>query len=99
MNLQELKCKTPAELLAFAEELQIENASTLRKQDMMFAILKTLAEEGIEISGSGTMEVVQDGYAIGERVLRPALVGVSKGGPKAPVEPAAAGADEATRDA
>ena len=42
MNLQELKCKTPAELLAFAEELQIENASTLRKQDMMFAILKAL---------------------------------------------------------
>ncbi|MBV9018881.1 MAG: Rho termination factor N-terminal domain-containing protein, partial [Alphaproteobacteria bacterium] len=44
MNLQELKRKTPAELLAFAEELQIENASSLRKQDMMFAILKQLAE-------------------------------------------------------
>ncbi|SHJ72727.1 molecular chaperone GrpE [Aureimonas altamirensis DSM 21988] len=52
-----------------------------------------------EIPANTVVEVVQDGYAIGERVLRPALVGVSKGGPKAPVEPASAGADEATRDA
>ena len=44
MHLQELKIKTPAELLAYAEDLEIENASTLRKQDMMFAILKQLAE-------------------------------------------------------
>ncbi|HVR68496.1 MAG TPA: Rho termination factor N-terminal domain-containing protein, partial [Verrucomicrobiae bacterium] len=44
MNLQELKRKSPAELLAYAEELQIESASNLRKQDMMFAILKQLAE-------------------------------------------------------
>jgi len=62
MNLQELKCKSPAELLAFAEELQIENASTLRKQDMMFAILKQLAENDIPIYGDGVLEVLQDGF-------------------------------------
>ena len=62
MSLQELKEKTPTDLLAFAESLEIENANTMRKQDMMFAILKTLAEEGVEISGSGTLEVLQDGF-------------------------------------
>ncbi|MEI8393375.1 MAG: transcription termination factor Rho [Rhodospirillaceae bacterium] len=62
MNLQELKCKTPAELLAFAEELQIENANTLRKQDMMFAILKQLAENGVPIFGDGVLEILQDGF-------------------------------------
>ncbi len=62
MHLQELKCKSPAELLAFAEELQIENASTLRKQDMMFAILKQLAENDIPIYGDGVLEVLQDGF-------------------------------------
>ncbi|MEI6558550.1 MAG: transcription termination factor Rho, partial [Rhodospirillaceae bacterium] len=62
MNLQELKCKTPAELLAFAEELQIENASTLRKQDMMFAILKQLAENDVPIYGDGVLEILQDGF-------------------------------------
>ncbi|MBU1377326.1 MAG: transcription termination factor Rho [Alphaproteobacteria bacterium] len=62
MSLQELKDKPPVDLLAFAEQLDIENANSMRKQDMMFAILKTLAEEGIEISGSGTLEVVQDGF-------------------------------------
>ncbi|BAI73528.1 transcription termination factor Rho [Azospirillum sp. B510] len=62
MHLQELKCKSPAELLAFAEELQIENASTLRKQDMMFAILKQLAENDIPIFGDGVLEVLQDGF-------------------------------------
>src|SRR6185369_14719561 len=62
MSLQELKDKSPADLLAFAEQLEIESANSMRKQDMMFAILKTLAEEGVEISGSGTMEVVQDGF-------------------------------------
>ena len=62
MNLQELKCKSPAELLAFAEELQIENASTLRKQDMMFAILKQLAENDVAIYGDGVLEVLQDGF-------------------------------------
>lgn len=62
MHLQELKCKSPAELLAFAEELQIENASTLRKQDMMFAILKQLAENDVPIYGDGVLEVLQDGF-------------------------------------
>ncbi len=62
MNLQELKVKSPADLLAFAEELEIENASTLRKQDMMFAILKQLAENDQAIYGSGVLEVLQDGF-------------------------------------
>ena len=62
MSLQELKDKSPADLLAFAETFEIENANSMRKQDMMFAILKTLAEEGVEISGSGTMEVLPDGF-------------------------------------
>jgi len=62
MNLQELKKKTPADLLAFAEELEIENASTLRKQETMFAILKQLAENGVVISGDGVLEVLQDGF-------------------------------------
>ena len=62
MNLDELKRKTPAELLAFAEELQIENASSLRKQDMMFAILKQLAENDVPISGDGVLEVLTDGF-------------------------------------
>src|SRR5262244_262993 len=62
MNLQELKRKTPAELLAFAEELQIENASSLRQQDMLFAILKQLAENDVPISGDGVLEVLSDGF-------------------------------------
>ncbi len=62
MNLQELKRKTPAELLNFAEELQVENASSLRKQDMMFAILKTLADNDQAIYGDGVLEVLQDGF-------------------------------------
>jgi transcription termination factor Rho len=61
MSLQELKDKAPADLLAFAELFEIENVNSMRKQDIMFAILKVLAEEGVEISGSGTLEVVQDG--------------------------------------
>ncbi len=62
MNLQELKNKSPADLLAYAEELEIENASTLRKQDMMFAILKQLAENEVAIFGSGVLEVLPDGF-------------------------------------
>ncbi len=62
MNLQELKTRSPAELLAFAEELGIENCASMRKQDMMFAILKNLAEEGVPIFGSGVLEVLQDGF-------------------------------------
>ena len=62
MKLQDLKDKKPNELLAFAEEVGIENASSLRKQDMMFAILKELAERDVEITGNGVMEVLQDGF-------------------------------------
>ncbi len=62
MNLSELKSKSPAELVAFAEELQIENVANLRKQDMMFAILKTLAESDVAIYGSGVLEILQDGF-------------------------------------
>src|SRR3989339_1943895 len=62
MNLKELKQKSPSDLLAFAEKLEIENASSLRKQDIMFAILKRLAEQGTAIFGEGVMEVLQDGF-------------------------------------
>ena len=62
MHLQELKSKTPAELLAYAEELEVENASTLRTQDMMFAILKQLAENNVTIRGMGVLEVLSDGF-------------------------------------
>ncbi|MFO1152548.1 MAG: transcription termination factor Rho [Rhodospirillales bacterium] len=62
MNLKELKTKPPAELLTYAEELKIENASSLRKQEMMFAILKQLAENDVAIFGDGVLEVLQDGF-------------------------------------
>ena len=62
MNLEELKAKSPTDLLAFAEELEIENASVLRKQDMMFAILKHLADNDQPIFGSGVLEILQDGF-------------------------------------
>ncbi len=62
IGLSELKAKSPADLLKMAEDLEIENASTMRKGDMMFAILKELAEEGVEISGDGVLEVMQDGF-------------------------------------
>ena len=57
-----MKQKSPTELLNYAEELEIENASALRKQDMMFAILKQLAENDIQISGGGVLEILQDGF-------------------------------------
>jgi transcription termination factor Rho len=62
MNLQELKRKSPAELLAFAEGLQIENANSLRRQDMLFAILKHLADNDTAIFGAGVLEILQDGF-------------------------------------
>ena len=62
MKLRDLKAKTPTDLLAFAEELQVENASAMRKQDMLFAILKQLADKEIEITGTGVLEVLQDGF-------------------------------------
>lgn len=62
MKLQELKNKTPTDLLAFAESLEVENASTMRKQELMFAILKVLATQDVEIIGEGVVEVLQDGF-------------------------------------
>ncbi|NYS23758.1 transcription termination factor Rho [Rhodobacteraceae bacterium 2376] len=62
LNLAELKSRSPAELLAMAEELEIENASSMRKGEMMFSILKERAEEGWEIFGDGVLEVLQDGF-------------------------------------
>ena len=62
MSLEDLKAKSPAELLAFAEEVEVENASTMRKQDMLFAILKELADRDVEISGGGVLEVLPDGF-------------------------------------
>jgi transcription termination factor Rho len=62
ISLSELKAKTPADLLKLAEELEVENASTMRKGDMMFSILKEMAEDGAEIVGDGVLEVLQDGF-------------------------------------
>ncbi|MBS0470042.1 MAG: transcription termination factor Rho [Proteobacteria bacterium] len=62
MKLQDLKSKSPTDLLAFAEELEIENASSMRKQDMLFAILKELADRNVEIMGQGVVETLQDGF-------------------------------------
>ncbi|ASP35163.1 MULTISPECIES: transcription termination factor Rho [Stappiaceae] len=62
MKLKDLKEKTPTELLQFAEELEVENASTMRKQELMFAILKNLAAQDVEIIGEGVVEVLQDGF-------------------------------------
>ena len=62
IKLQELKAKTPTELQSFAEEAGVENASTMRKQELMFATLKQLAAKDIEITGIGVVEVLQDGF-------------------------------------
>ena len=62
MRLKDIKTKTPAELLDFAEQLEIENASALKRQDLMFTILKKMAENEVEISGEGLLEVLQDGF-------------------------------------
>ncbi|MCF1708211.1 transcription termination factor Rho [Tabrizicola sp. J26] len=62
LNLSDLKAKTPADLLAMAEEWEIENAPSMRKGEMMFSILKEHAEEGFEIGGDGVLEVLQDGF-------------------------------------
>jgi len=62
MNLQDLKNKQPEELLKEATKLEIENPSSLRKQDLMFAILKKIATDGEIITGSGVIEIMQDGF-------------------------------------
>ena len=63
MKLAELKVKSPTELITFAEDVQVENASTMRKQELMFAILKQLADQDVEITGVGVVEVLSDGFA------------------------------------
>ena len=62
MKLLDLKSKSPTELLEFAEQHGVENASTLRKQELMFAVLKRLAEQNFSITGIGVVEVLQDGF-------------------------------------
>src|SRR3954452_15386495 len=62
IKLPDLKRKTPAELLGIAEELEVENASALRRQELMFSILKSLAARDVEIIGEGVVEVLQDGF-------------------------------------
>src|SRR5690606_36319296 len=62
MKLQELKNKKPGDLIAFAVSLEVENASVMRKQELMFAILKKLAAQDVEIIGEGVVEVLQDGF-------------------------------------
>ncbi|WP_043239134.1 transcription termination factor Rho [Bosea sp. LC85] len=62
IKLHELKVKSPTELLTFAEGMEVENASTMRKQELMFAILKQLAAKETEILGEGVVEVLQDGF-------------------------------------
>ncbi|MDR1551380.1 MAG: transcription termination factor Rho [Holosporaceae bacterium] len=62
MRLKDIKAKMPSELLSFAESLDVENAATLKRQDLMFAILKKLAENDVEIIGEGVIEVLQDGF-------------------------------------
>jgi transcription termination factor Rho len=62
IKLHDLKMKTPAELLVLAEEHQVENASTMRKQELMFAILKQMASKEVDIVGEGVVEVLPDGF-------------------------------------
>ena len=62
MHLKDLKSKSASELLKIAEELKIENAGTLRKQDMIFAILKQMAQNKDAIYGEGVLEILQDGF-------------------------------------
>ena len=62
LNLSDLKVKSPKDLLSMAEELEIENASTMRKGEIMFQILRERADEGWEIAGDGVLEVLQDGF-------------------------------------
>ena len=62
MKLEDLKLKSPTEMLSFAEQVGVENASTLRKQELMFAVLKELAAKETDIIGTGVVEVLQDGF-------------------------------------
>jgi len=62
LNLSDLKATSPKDLLAIAEELEIENASTMRKGEIMFQVLRERADEGWDIAGDGVLEVLQDGF-------------------------------------
>jgi len=62
LSLAELKAKKPSDILKMAEELDIDNASTMRKGEMMFSVLKEMADDGVEISGDGVLEILQDGF-------------------------------------
>jgi len=62
ISLDDLKLKKPAELIAFAEAVGLENAGNMRKQDIYFGVLKVLAENDVEIHGGGVLEVLQDGF-------------------------------------
>ena len=62
MHLEDLKQKTPVQLIAMAEEMEIENVASMRKQELMFAILKAVAENDESIFGGGVIEVLQDGF-------------------------------------
>jgi len=62
MHLEDLKQKTPVQLIAMAEEVEIENVASMRKQELMFAILKAVAENDESIFGGGVIEVLQDGF-------------------------------------
>ena len=79
MKLQDLKAKTPTDLVTFAEGVDVENASTMRKQELMFAILKQLAEQDTEIIGEGKIEEVSEAYSLvlttQKKVLRQFRIG------------------------
>lgn len=62
MTLEDLKAKSATDLLTFAESLEVENASAMRRQELMFAVLKELAERDVQINGGGVLEVLQDGF-------------------------------------
>ena len=70
LSLADLKTQSPSVLLKLAEILEIENASSMRKGDMMFSILKDMAEDGVEISGDGVLEVLQDGFGLLDQPMR-----------------------------
>ncbi|MEY3939895.1 MAG: hypothetical protein RLZZ604_355, partial [Pseudomonadota bacterium] len=84
MHLKELKSKNPADLVSMAEELGVEGASTLRKQDLMFAILKELAEDGEQIMGLGTIEVLPDSFGFLRSPEANYLAGPDEGEIRAP---------------
>ena len=80
MHLQDLKSKNPADLIKLAEEMDVENASSMRKQEIMFAILKNLAEKDEEIFGIGVLEVLQDGLGSSKYAPCPLLVNMVTAG-------------------